>query len=103
MRRFCNKYINLLRWGAVQRTDHVRVACFLAVAAGAGWLVAFGWAGAVGRRLAEQRVRSGLVLDLGPESCRVRQDPASAARLARDGERVLGGEARERQRVPACR
>ena len=71
--------------------------------AGAGWLVVFVWARAADRRLAEQRVRSGLVLDLGPESCRVRQDPASAARLARDGERVLGGEARERQRVPACR
>ena len=76
------------------------------VAADAGWLVAFAWAVAADRRLAEQPVPSGLELDLGPASCRDRRDrrvPATAARLARGGERASGGEARERQRIPACR
>src|SRR5260370_41030192 len=101
MRRFCNKYINSLRWTVAQRTEHVRVACWRLAAADAAWLVAFAWAALADRRSAAQPVRWGPESDSDLGLCRAHRD--SAARWAQDDERAAGGEAWERRRIPACR
>jgi len=82
----------------VQRTEHVRVACWRLATADTDWLVAFAWAATADRRSAAQPVRWGPESDL--ERCRAHQD--SAARWAQDDERASGGEAEKRRRIPAC-
>jgi hypothetical protein len=88
-----------MRWTAVQRTEHVRVACWRLATADTDWLVAFAWAARADHRSAAQRVRWGPELD--SERYRAHQD--WAARWAQDDERAAGGEAEKRRRIPAYR